>query len=335
MIKYKYDKEPFSYTKVANEMAKSKEKFTFLKEVDSVALQQSLRNLDTAFKNFFKKKCRFPRFKSRHSRQSYTTIMNGNSIKLEQGKIKLPKMGRIKTATHRMPPKNWEIKSATVSMEKDYTFYIAVLFGYERNIISIKEIKTSIGLDYKSNGLYADSNGEFADYNKYYRKSEKKLRHFNKELSRRKLNSANWVKTKLKIAKLNRYIVNQRKDFQQKLSTILTDKYDLISVEDLNIKEMMKNLPFKNFHKATLDNSFSYFRTMLEYKMADKGKYFIKVDKNFESTQICFNCKRKNPTKIELHIRKWNCPFCGSVHDRDVNAAKNILEEGLRLSSLK
>lgn len=320
--------------------AQYKKEYPFLKEVDSLALANAQLNLQSAFRNCFsksrKKRNEFPKFKSaKHSRKSYTTNNQNGTVTLTNNSIRLPKTGYVKAVIHRMPDVNWTIKSATVSQESDGKYYVSVLFEYDRPVNTyVADLSNAIGLDYASDGLYVDSNGNTGSKHKYYRESHKKLAKEQRKLSRMtgskkdESKSQNYLKQLAKVNKIHRHIANQRRDNLHKLSTEIANQYDVVCVESLNMRSMA-NKGFGN-GKATLDNGYGMFLTMLDYKLSDRNKYLVKVDKWYPSSQICSCCGYQNPMLKDLVVRKWNCPNCGSTHDRDINAAKNILREGLR-----
>lgn len=320
--------------------AQYKKDYTFLKEVDSLALANVQMNLQSSYKAFFDKKRKkrngFPKFKSaKHSRKSYTTNNQKGTVAIIDDKyIKLPKIGKVKAVIHRKPETDWTVKSATVSQESDGAFYISVLFEFERNIIQVAKSDNVIGLDYKSDGLYMDSNGNIGSNHKYYRESHEKLAKEQRRLSRKtgsKKNqpkSKNYFKQLKKVNKIHRHITNQRIDNLHKLSTEIANQYDVVCVESLDMKAM-SNKGFGN-GKATLDNGYGLFLNMLEYKLYDRGKYFIKVDKWFPSSQICNHCGTVHTEMKDLSIRTMRCD-CGLTMNRDYNAALNIKKEGLRL----
>ena len=341
-LAYNADKTSLSYSDTSYGLTALKHQNLWLKEVDSIALQQALRHLDTAFNNFFTVKgAKHPKYKSKHhSRKSYTTINQHGTVAVYDAHIKLPKLGHIKASVSRKAPKGWIIKSATVSQESDGKFYISVLYEYKEQIIPKSiDINNAIGLDYKSDGLYVASDGEICGSPKYYRKSHKKLAKEQRNLSRKKgsrkgeTKSSNFKKQQLKINRIHRHISNQRLDFLHKRSTEIANRYDVVCVESLNMRSM-SNKGFGN-GKATLDNGYGMFLNMLDYKLSDRGKHLIKVDKWYPSSQICHNCGYKNPVVKDLNIRTITCPCCGTVYDRDDNAAKNIRDEGLRLFKLQ
>ena len=227
---------------------------------------------------------------------------------------------------------DWKIKSATIFKERDGSYYISVLFEFERVITKITKSRNAIGLDYKSDGLYMDSNGNIGTNHKFYREAQKKLAKEQRKLSRMKGSkknepkSNNYIKQLRKTNKIHRHIANQHLDNLHKISTEIANQYDIVCVESLNMRSMA-NKGFGN-GKATMDNGYGMFLNMLEYKLSDRGKYFVKIDKWFPSSQICSCCGNKKKLTLADRIYKCNC---GLTLDRDQNAAINILNEGLRL----
>ncbi len=325
--------------------AQYKTEYPFLKEVDSLALANVQLNQNKAYNEFYKlckdkKNFRgFPKYKSaKKSRRSYTTNNQGNTIYVGNGFIHLPKVGDVKAVIHRDPESNWKLKSATISQESDGSFYCSVLYEYEKNIKD-KDLNRdcAIGIDYKSDGLYVDSNGNQPLLHKYYRQSQKKLAKLQRRLSRKvgskkgEEKSHNYLKQQKKVNKLHCHISNQRKDYLHKKSTEIANQYDIVCVENLNMRAM-SNKGFGN-GKATMDNGYGMFLRMLEYKLERRGKYFIKVDKFFPSSQMCYACGEIHSEMKDLSKRHIHCQ-CGYTNDRDINAAKNIRREGLRLLGL-
>ena len=321
--------------------AKYKKDYPYLKEVDSLALANKQLDLQAAFHNAFsktrKKKNGFPKFKSKkHSRKSYTTNnQNGTVAIIDNRYIKLPKVGKIKAVIHRIPDSGWIIKSATVFQESDGKFYTSVLFEFELVENDYIADKTNaIGLDYASDGLYVDNNGIVGSNHKYYRESHGKLAKEQRKLSRKagskknKKKSNNYLKQLRKVNKVHRHIANQRMDHLHKISTKIANQYDVVCVETLNMRSMA-NHGFGN-GKATLDNGYGMFLSMLEYKLSDRNKYLVKVDKWFPSSQRCHCCGKIHPEMKSLQTRTIKCD-CGLTMSRDQNAAINILHEGLRL----
>ena len=315
-----------------------KKDYPFLKEVDSLALANVQLNLQSAIKNCFdrsrKKQNGFPKFKSaKHSRKSYTTNNQKGTVAIIDDKyIKLPKIGKVKAVIHRQPEADWTVKSVTVSQESDGKYYASILFTFDRIINNVAISDNVLGLDYASDGLYTDSNGKKGTSHKYYIESHKKLAKEQRRLSRKvgskknQTKSNNYIKQLHKVNKIHRHITNQRIDNLHKLSTETANQYDVLCVESLDMRAM-SNKGFGN-GKATLDNGYGIFLNMLEYKLSDRGKFFIKVDKWYPSSQLCSCCGSQK--KITLADRIYKCS-CGLEIDRDYNAAVNIKNEGLRL----
>ena len=320
--------------------AKYKKDYPYLKEVDSLALANKQLDLQEALRNCFsksrKKNNRFPKFKSaKHSRKSYTTNNQHGTVAVTDDSIKLPKIGYVKAVIHRKPDNNWAVKSATVSKESDGKFYISVLFEFSDTVNSyVANTTNAIGLDYASDGLYVDNNGNVGTNHKYYRESHDKLAKAQRKLSRmqgakkHEVKSNNYAKQLCKVNKIHRHIANQRLDNLHKISTEIANQYDVVCVETLNMKSM-SNKGFGN-GKATLDNGYGKFLSMLEYKLSERNKYLVKVDKWFASSQICHCCGSVHPEMKNLAIRTMKCD-CGLTISRDQNAAINILHEGLRI----
>ena len=321
--------------------AKYKKDYLYLKEIDSLALANVQLNLQSAFKNRFsksrKKNNGFPKFKSaKHSRKSYTTNnQKGTVAIIDNQYIKLPKIGKVKAVIHRIPDDSWVIKSATISQESDGKYYISVLFEFEDIANTyVADKNNAIGLDYASDGLYVDNNGNVGTNHKYYRESHDKLAKLQRRLSRmqgskkHEAKSNNYIKQLRKVNKIHRHIANQRLDNLHQISTKIANLYDVVCVESLDMKSM-SNKGFGN-GKATLDNGYGIFLSMLEYKLSERNKYLVKVDKWFPSSQICHRCGEVHPEMKNLTIRTMKCD-CGLVISRDQNAAINILREGLRI----
>lgn len=306
--------------------------YPFLKEVDSLALANVQLNLQSAMKSCFDKSRKrqngFPKFKSaKHSRKSYTTNNQKGTVAILADKyIRLPKIGLVKAVIHRKPDDDWNLKSATITQDSDGKFYASILFEYDKAVTPAIISNNVIGLDYKSDGLYMDSNGYHPSGHKYYRQSQEKLAHAQRKLKHKTVGSNNYRKQQRRIAKIQKHTSNQRLDFLHKESTKIANSYDLVCVESLDMKAM-SNKGFGN-GKATLDNGYGMFLNMLEYKLTDRGKYFIKVDKWYPSSQICSCCGRQK--KLTLADRIYKCDCCLSIN-RDLNAAINIRNEGLRI----
>lgn len=307
-----------------------KEKYPFLQEIDKFALTNAIYHLSDGYNRFFKRLGSFPKYKSKHkSRRSYTTNFTNNNIEIGNNYIKLPKLGKVKAKIHRKAPNDWKIKSVTVAQNRDGSYQVSVLYEYEQIQHSVAVTETStLGLDYASNGLYVDDNGNHCDMPHYYRESADKLAKQQRKLKHKVIGSNNYKKQQKRVAKIHRHIANQRKDFLHKKSTKIANQYSCVCVEDLNMRAMA-NKGFGN-GKATLDNGYGMFLNMLNYKLTERGGCLIKVDKWFPSSQICHCCGEQSSITKDLSVRKWTCPHCGEVLDRDQNAAKNIKLEGLR-----
>ena len=313
-----------------NTPAQYKDEFPWLKDIDSLALSNVQMQLQTAFKNFFTQpKVGYPKFKSKkHCGKSYTTNNVNESIRLEGKCIKLPKIGLVEIILHRQIPKNYLIKSVTISQTSTGKYYISILTEYEIEDTAIKLDKSkAIGLDYSSPLFYIDSNGNNPEYPKFFRYYEEQLAKEQRKLSHMKLHSSNYEKQKIKVSKIYEKIANSRNNWMHNLSKTLCDNYDFICIEDLNMKAMSQSL---HLGKSTMDNGFGMFRTYLQYKQDDRGHKLIKIDKWYPPSKTCNNCGYVNKN-LKLSDREWICPKCGCIIERDVNAAKNILEVGLSL----
>jgi putative transposase len=313
-----------------NTPAMYKKQYPWLKEVDSLALANVQLHLEKAYKNFFRDpKIGFPKFKSKHSFQnSYTTnYVNGN-IALVDGKIKLPKLGMVCVKRHRMIPETYKLKSVTISQVPSGKYFISILFAYENQVSECTGMKEVLGIDFAMNGMAVFSDGTRASYPMFYKKAQKKLVHEQRNLSRCKKGSSNYQKQKMKVAKYHEKIRNQRQDFSHKLSRQITNKYDVVCVEDLNMKAMSQCL---HFGKGVMDNGYGRFLNMMEYKLSEQGKDLVKVDRFYPSTKRCSQCGNVKKMML-LSERTYHCA-CGNNMDRDVNAAINIREEGIRILS--
>ena len=303
---------------------KKQDELSFLKCVDSISLQQSLRDLDRAFTNFFHKRAKHPNFKSKHSSfQSYRTINQGKNIRLVGNYIKLPKIGYVKIKQSMSVGK---INNVTIEHTCTGKFFAVLNVDFEP--VSIKCGDGEIGIDVGIKSFYSDSNGNVVDNPKYLEKLQRKLAREQRKLSRKEKGSNNRVKQRIKVARIHEKIANQRNDFLQKQSTMLVRENQTICIEDLRISNMLKN---HHLAKCISSVSWSKFFELLEYKAQWYGTTLVKVPTVYPSSQTCSCCGYKYPLVKNLAVRKWKCPECHTLHDRDYNASLNILNKGLSM----
>ena len=317
-----------------NTPAQYKKEFPWLKEVDSLALANVQLNLNKAYKSFFQSRFGFPNFKSKKTAQSYQTNNQKGTIALLDGKVKLPKVGWVKLKLHRQP--KGMIKSATISKTATGKYFISILC--EEEILPLPKTDSSLGIDLGLENFAILSTGDKIGNPKFLTSLSKKLAREQKILSRRGLlakkkgmklsESSNYQKQKLKVARLHEKIVHQRKDFLHKLSTNLIKNHDVICIEDLASRNLMKN---HHLARAIGDASWTEFVRQLHYKADWYGKKIVTISRWFPSSQLCSSCG-VNSGKKALSIREWTCENCGTHHDRDINASLNILKEGLSLA---
>lgn len=314
--------------KLCNTPAQYKSEFEWLKEVDSLALANAQLNLQTAYNNFFRdKKVGFPKFKSKKNHHfSYTTNCVNSNIKLHEGYLILPKIKAVKIKQHRAVPTDYKLKSITISKTPTDKYFVSILYEYDLTINAVKPIKL-IGLDFSMHELFISSEGETADYPRYYRQSLEKLAREQRILSHRQKGSNRYDQQKRKIAKVHEKIANQRKDFLHKMSRQITNAYDVVCIEDLNMKGMSQAL---NFGKSVSDNGWGMFSAFLAYKLVEQGKKLIKIDKWYPSSKTCHVCGYIYK-ELQLSERKWTCTCCNTTHNRDENASINIKNKGLEM----
>lgn len=327
---YKNDKTTFTFNMCSKDLTKLKKELEWLKEPDKDSLQKSLKDLDMAYQKYFKEHTGYPKFKSKKNRyKSYRTSCTNNNIRFTNKRIKLPKLGFVKTRDKRVP--YGRILNATISQESNGHYYCS-LCCTDVEHEQLPKTNQNIGIDLGLVDFAIMSDGTKIENPQFYEKSEQKLVKFQRELSRKTIGSNRWNKARIKVANLQKHISNQRKDFLQKFTTNIVKTYDVISIEDLDVKSM-KETDFTIRNKRVGDVSWSEFRRMLAYKSQWYGKQLSVVDRYYPSSQICHHCGHKDGKKSE-DIREWICPHCNSELDRDINAAINILNEGLRIISI-
>ena len=329
---YKRRGEHLNYYAMQNLLPAMKKYLPWLAEADSQALKYACRQVNNAFERFFKKQTGYPKFHSKHGKQSYTTTY-AKTICIESHRVKLPCLGWIHSSDKRIP--EGKICYATISCESDGRYYVSITYKKEvADIIPIiPDSNKVIGLDYKSDGLFMDSNGRIADMPHFYRDAQRKRTKLQRQLSKKQgshkgeRKSASFMKQLQRVNRQSTHIANQRKDYLHKLSTEIANQYDAVCMEDLNMKAI-SNKSFGN-GKATMDNGYGMFLNMLTYKLAERGKQLIKIDRWYPSSQLCHQCGHRQ--MMPLKMRTYRCPNCGMVFDRDWNAALNIKTEGFRL----
>lgn len=300
-----------------------KQEYDFMYECDSQSFTTTWKHLQQAIKNKKNGSHHFPRFKSKHDNiQSYTTHTTNNNIRIEGKYIKLPKVGYVRLVQHRELPFGSIIKAATIKKEAGYYYVVLRVEYFQENIVLSDFIKV-IGLDYSLSHLYVDNEGKTPGYPRYYKQTMDKLAKEQRILSKKIKGSNHYNKQRLKVQRIHKKISNQRKDFLHKASREIVNKYDLICIENLDLKGMSKT---KHFSKSIFDTSYHIFTTFLQYKTKDEGKSFIKINKYYPSSKTCSVCG--NIQDIPLSQRVYTCT-CGNKMDRDHNAAINIATQGL------
>lgn len=314
-----------TYNECSRELTQLKQENEWLKTPDKCALQNALKNLDAAYQNFFNKRASFPKFKSRKSyKDSYKTNCN---LKFKNNSIKIPKVGWIKTRGYKEI--SGRILSITISKTKSNKFFASIcVTDFEPK--QFEKTNQNAGIDLGLKDFVILNTGIKIDNPRFFKKSQKKLAKMQRKLSKKVFGSNNYLKYKIKVASFHEKIKNQRLDFLHKLSIRLVREYDIICIETLRVKNMIKN---HKIAKSFQDTASSEFVSLLEHKARWYGKVISKINTFYPSSQLCSDCGFRNRQVKSLEIREWTCPKCGEHHDRDVNAAINILNEGLQILS--
>lgn len=303
----------------------------WLQTVDSIALKNSIWSLNDAYKGFFEGRTKYPKFKHKHDKNFFTTNNNTKrtAIRIVDNKIKIPKIGKIKASISREI--SGEIIKAYISKTPTNKYFVSLICRDAKKEKEIQKGSNYIGIDLGIKTFATLSNGEKVENPSFLDKEIKKIVYLDKVKDRKTKNSENFFKVRKRINLLYEKITNKRRDFLQKLSTEIIKKYDIISVEKLSISDLTKK---NRISGKIYDASFYSFRKMLEYKAKENGKFYVEIDTFFPSSQICSNCGYRNKRIKNLKFRTWICPECNTEHDRDINAAKNILNEGLKILNI-
>ena len=332
--------------------ARFKEEHDWLREVDSLALANAQLNLESSYSRFFDmgeprhtkskieraerngKELTFydydghPKFKRKKDGKSYTTNRVGNNIELLDQHIKLPKLGKVRIKKHREPTSGYTLKSATISQTATGKYFVSVLYEYSKAIEPIEPV-TAIGFDFAMQGGYADSNGGSGKFPRHYSKMETKLAREQRRLDHMVEGSSNYNKQLIKLNRIHEKITNQRRDFLHKKSREIANSCDLVGMEDINMRGMARSL---KFGKSVHDAGWGMFREFLKYKLEEQGKRYIVIDKWFPSSKLCSTTNCGFIYKdLKLGEEEWDCPLCGTHHDRNDNAAINIEVEAVRV----
>lgn len=319
---YRATGKGLNYHEMAIRLPKLKKELEWLKDADSQVLQQSLQHLSRAFENFFARRGKYPRFKSKHCRQS---IQYPQRVKINGSRIYLPKVGWVKCVVHREIV--GRMKTVTVSRNACGQFFASILTDNDAAMPEVSAKGKAIGIDVGLTHLAITSNGSKFDNPRHISKAARNLKRKQQSMSRKVKGSNSRNKARKLVAKAHERIFCARKDYLHKLSRKIVNENQVIAVETLNVKGMTKN---HKLAKAISDASWGTLVNFLEYKSARAGKAFVKINRWFPSSNCCSTCGAVCD-KLPLNVRLWTCHHCGTVHDRDINAAINIRDEGLRI----
>ena len=334
---YNEEHKNFSYSKCCEDLTllKKNENYSWLKEVDSVALQCSLQNLDWAFVNFFNGK-HYPKYKKKTHSFRYKTKMTHNNIKVFDTHIQLPKLGLVKyKGSYNVQGR---ILNVIVSQEPSGEYY-AIICTTNHDVISLQQTNKQIGIDLGINDYCVTSDGEIYNNPRYFKKSEDKIKKLHKSLRRKTPGGKNWEKARVRLAKAYKKITNQKEDYLHKLSKQLINENDYLAIEDLNVKDLLTsadgttNKVKTATRRAMLDVSWGKFIRFLNYKSKFYGRTLVKIPQEYASSQYCHVCGHKNVNLNKNYSKEWICPCCGTYLQRDINAAINILNESLLIAT--